>query len=451
MPGPLVVVPSVINELRDASIVDTLSDRQIEEWMPGLYPKWTKYIPHIPTPQQWAFLLLDCREAMYGGAVGGGKSDALLMAALQYVDVPGYAALLLRRSFADLEKAGALIPRSHEWLGGTDAHWQGDRKRWVFPSGATLEFGYCDHDTHLNSYQGGAWQFVGFDELTQFMLRWYTYIGFSRVRKLAGVNVPVRTRGATNPGGEGHDWVKQRFLVSGPSRGRVFIPAKLEDNPHLDTEDYDKSLDELDPTLKAQLRHGDWETLPPGDFFNRDWIHIIDEHEAPPNLRWSRSWDIAATKNRTSAYTAGVKFSVRDGSAYVSNVRRQRGDPGETETMIKHTAEVDGKQVVILIEQEGGSGGINTIWRYQRTVLFGYNVIAYKPRMDKLLRARPLSATARYGGLYVIRSANGDNSWIEPYIQELHSFPNGFKDQVDASSQAFDHLTTTPEPRVRSL
>jgi hypothetical protein len=65
-------------------------------------PRLTKYIPHKPHPRQAAFLLLDGREAMYGGSAGGGKSVALLMGALQYVDCPGYHALILRRTFAQL-------------------------------------------------------------------------------------------------------------------------------------------------------------------------------------------------------------------------------------------------------------------------------------------------------------------------------------------------------------
>ena len=84
--------------------------------LPELAPRLTRYIPHRPTPHQGAFLLLDRKEAFYGGAAGGGKSDALLMAALQYVDVPGYAALLLRRTYDELEQEGSLIPLSKEWF-----------------------------------------------------------------------------------------------------------------------------------------------------------------------------------------------------------------------------------------------------------------------------------------------------------------------------------------------
>ncbi|GAF75153.1 unnamed protein product, partial [marine sediment metagenome] len=116
-------------------------------------PRLTKWIPHQPTVKQQAFLKLWQTEAFYGGAAGGGKSDALLMAALQYVDVPDYAAILFRRTYADLALPGALMDRAGEWLGGTEAHWSGQDKRWTFPSGATLTFGYLDTDADRYRYQ----------------------------------------------------------------------------------------------------------------------------------------------------------------------------------------------------------------------------------------------------------------------------------------------------------
>ena len=127
-----------------------------------------RYIPQAPTPKQAAFLLLPVIEAFYGGQPGGGKSSALLMAALQYVDVPGYSALLLRRTYADLALAGALMDRARSWLSGTDAQWNEQRKIWRFPSGATLTFGYLENANDKYRYQGSEFQFVGFDEISQF-------------------------------------------------------------------------------------------------------------------------------------------------------------------------------------------------------------------------------------------------------------------------------------------
>jgi hypothetical protein len=216
----------------------------------------TRYVPHTPHAQQAAFLSLDCLEALYGGAAGGGKSDALLMAALQYIHVPGYAAILFRRTYQDLALPGAIMSRSHEWLSGTRAKWDGLNRRWHFPAGASLSFGYLDSENDRYRYQSAEFQFVGFDELTQFPETWFRYL-FSRLRKKDGMQVPLRMRGATNPGGIGHEWVRRRYL-SGEDDCPPFVPAKLEDNPSVDAVAYEESLYKLDPTTRKQLRDGVW-------------------------------------------------------------------------------------------------------------------------------------------------------------------------------------------------
>jgi hypothetical protein len=214
-------------------------------------PRLTTYIKHRPTAPQTVFLLYEGREALYGGAAGGGKSDALLMGALQYVDIPGYSALVLRKSYSDLSQPGALIPRAAEWLGGTGAKWNGADHIWRFPSGATLSFGYLETEADKYRYQSAEYQYIGFDELTQFAESQYTYL-FSRLRRLRGSNLPLRMRSASNPGGFGHDWVKERFITHREGR-RVFIPAKLDDNPYLDQAEYRSALAELDSVTRAQL------------------------------------------------------------------------------------------------------------------------------------------------------------------------------------------------------
>lgn len=214
-----------------------------------------QYCPHKPTAPQERFLKLTCREGLYGGAAGGGKSDALLMDALQGVNVPGYSAILFRRTYTDLALPGAIMDRSHEWLSGTDAKWNDRDKTWVFPSGATLSFGYLDGPRDHFRYQGAEFQYIGFDELTQFLEKQYVYL-FSRLRRTHGVTVPLKMRGATNPGDIGHEWVKRRFLDEPDDR--AFVPAKLEDNPHLDRVAYLDALGQLDPVTRQQLRDGLW-------------------------------------------------------------------------------------------------------------------------------------------------------------------------------------------------
>lgn len=260
------------------------------------------YIPQNPTPRQKLFLdLEDKLEVFYGGAAGGGKSSALLMGALKYVHIPGYAALLLRRSYTDLSLPGALMDRANQWLQGK-AHWSGMEKKWTFPSGATLTFGYLATEVDKYQYQGAEFQYIGFDELSQFTETQYTYL-FSRLRRLKDGRVPLRLRSGSNPGGVGALWVKERFIPddfspefavsekiwekhgedeeTGEKLTRYFVPARLDDNPHLDQHQYELSLRNLDPVTRAQLRRGDWQITLRGDI-------LYQWDESQTIVPWSR-------------------------------------------------------------------------------------------------------------------------------------------------------------------
>lgn len=224
------------------------------------------------------------------------------MEALKFVDVPGYSALLLRKTFKELNKPGALMDRSHQWLSGTAAIWKGDDKQWRFPSGAVLSFGYLETPVDRYQYQSAEYQFIGVDELTEFESEsTYTFL-FSRLRRLAGVEIPIRMRGGSNPGGVGARWVRRRFVPESftpldaeeakvwwveevDSRGKVarraFVPARVTDNPHLDQREYEESLDQLDDVTREQLLKGDWRITDRGDIFPM-W------DEAYHVISWSR-------------------------------------------------------------------------------------------------------------------------------------------------------------------
>ena len=450
MGGPM-AVSDTVNDITDEQMVSRLAGR--------LTPRWSPFIPHKPTERQMAFLLLPHLEAMYGGAAGGGKSDCILMAATQYVDIPGYAALLLRRTFSDLAKPGALMDRAHNWFGGTAAHWDERSKTWTFPSGARISFGYLEHERDKYNYQSAEYQFIGFDELTQFQETMYRYM-FSRLRRpddaagTALAQVPLRMRAASNPGGIGHEWVRQRFIIEGLKAGRIFCPAKLTDNPYVDQKSYTEALLRLDPLTMHQLLDGNWEVMPTGDFFKREWWGIVDQAPIDHLNRFGirgntlRFWDLAATTATSAKYTVGALISVIDGVWYLRDIRRFRGDPFEVEMGIRSTAEQDGLAVRVAIEQEPGSGGVITIDHYQRTVLRGFNVIAYKPTAPKLSRAGPVSSAAKAGNFKLVR---GD--WIGTFLDETSAYPEGnYMDQVDAVSGAVALLSKpTVSPRVRKL
>ena len=424
-------------------VVDNLELPDLSRLQKELSPKLTKYIPHRPFPKQSAFLLLPHNEAFYGGAAGGGKSDALLMAALQYVDVPGYSAILFRRTYAELSLAGALMFRAKEWLNPYvekgEVKWSEKDKMFTFPSGATLAFGYLESNKDKFRYQSAEFQFIGFDELTHFKRDQYTYL-FNRLRRSKDMPVPLRMRAASNPGNEGHQWVKQRFLVEGPENGRIFIPATLEDNKYLDREEYEESLKELDPVTRAQLLKGDWEIDQEGEMFKEHWFEIADG--SPSRARRVRYWDLAATDEgaptgKDAAYTVGVRIAEKNGEYYIEDIRRAKLDPGDVERLVKQTAKLDGKNTIIRMEQEPGSAGKNTISHYRRNVLPEYDFDGDKVTGSKILRANPFSSAAKRGDIYLVQG-----SWNRDFLDEAKSFPEGqYKDQIDAASGAYSHIS----------
>lgn len=396
------------------------------------------YIPFEPTNKQLEFLLNFEKEILYGGAAGGGKSVALLMAALMFVNEPTYKALILRRNFSQLTLPGALIDMSHEWLRSTDAKWNDQKKSWTFPSGASVNFGFLDSENDKYRYQGSAFHFVAFDELTQFMESQYIYL-FSRSRKNMGSKIPLRFRSASNPGGVGHEWVKNRF-ISEKKPGRVFIPAGLGDNPYLNREEYEKNLDELDPVTRKQLKDGDWNVLPGGNFFKREKFEIVEDY--PKKARSIRFWDLAGTAEgfgRDPDFTAGVRICEQNGIYWVVDVITKRLSPVGVEGLIKQTAELDGVHTEIYMEQEPGSSGLSTISHYARNVLKGFCFRGVRSTGSKITRAKPFASAVENGNVKLVRGC-----WNRDFIEECVAFPQEgiHDDQVDAASGAFEQLAS---------
>jgi predicted phage terminase large subunit-like protein len=426
-------------------------------------PPRLRNCPLRPSARQEAFLLLEAFELFFGGAAGGGKSIGLLTGALQYSDVPGYTALLLRPTLSELQLAGGLIELSHEWLASSGASWSAETRTWRFPGpgrkagsgGASLSFGYLAGSEDLGRYAGTSYSYVGFDELTRFGEAHYRRM-FRVLRQPneAGAgdaapdgtrlsDVPVRVRAASNPGGPGHAWVKARFVDRETRHPEaLFLPSRLADNPYLDRAEYEARLAELPLAERERLPHSDWEIPDDGELFQRGWFELLERGQLPTGLRAVRFWDLAGSEpssaNRDPDYTVGLRLELDpvSGSFYISDLVRERKAPGAVERLIAATAARDGREVTIGIEQEPGAAGVALVDRYIRQLLRGYRVFGERVTGEKLIRAQPVAAAAENGLIKLVRGRHS-----EELLDELTSFPHGAHDDcVDALSGAHNLL-----------
>lgn len=416
-----------------------------EKILKYLEPKLSSYCPEQPSITQKVFLRTNAVEAFFGGAAGGGKSSALLMSALQFVDVPGYSAILFRRTYADLALPGAIMDRFVNWMAPhEDVRWNSNNYTALFPSGARISFGYLNNSQDYLRYKGAEFQFIGMDEVTEIRESDYRYL-FSRLRRPAKgalAQVPLRMRSASNPA---PNWVRQRFIVEGPTTGRIFVPSKLHDNPGIDAESYRQALQALDPVERRRLEEGDWWSTTLGSLFERESFVLIDPHEVPQiatNARAVRFWDLAATEpsasNPDPDWTVGTLAMLDSGITYILDVKRIRAKGDKVEQLIAQTAYEDGPSVAIRMEQEPGSSGKALVDQYARYVIPGYDFLGIRSTGDKLTRARPFAAAVANGNVRVIRGP-----WLTDWLDEMASFPEAtvHDDQVDSSVGAFTHLT----------
>ena len=279
------------------------------------------------------FLSASEREVLYGGSAGGGKSAGLLADPLRYFSVPSFNGLLLRRTNDELRElvwaSQELYPKAYP-----GAKWAEKKSQWTFPSGARLWMTYLERPEDVLRYQGQAFNWIGFDELTQHPTSFAWDYMRSRLRT-TDPNLPIFMRATTNPGGPGHSWVKQMFIDPAPANKtfvakdpetgkdlvypdghekageplfyRRFIPASLYDNPYL-TEDgaYEANLLSLPENQRRQLLEGDWAIADGAAFPEfRQSHHVVEPFEIPSDWRRFRSCDYGY-----SSYSAVHWFAI---------------------------------------------------------------------------------------------------------------------------------------------
>ena len=258
--------------------------------------KNSKVIFHANEGPQTDFLAAGEKDVLYGGAAGGGKSYAMIIDPLRNCHRKAHRALILRRSMPELRE---MIDKSRELypLAFPGAKFKEVEKLWNFPSGAKVEFGFLERDADVYRYQGQAYSWIGFDEITHLPTEFsWNYLA-SRLRT-TDPEIQTYLRCTANPGGVGSHWVKKRYIQPSDHNKsflgmdgltRKFIPAKLADNPYL-AEDgvYEQMLKSLPPIQRRQLLEGNWDVAEGAAFVEFDPLHhVITPFELP--LHWKES------------------------------------------------------------------------------------------------------------------------------------------------------------------
>jgi len=414
------------------------------------------------------------------------NTRALLIEPLRHRHLPGFRAVLFRRTSPEITNAGGLKDNSEELYYRLGADLNLSTLKWTFPSGARVELAHLQHDKDKQGYDGSQIPLLEFDQLESFGESMFWYMQ-SRNRDPSGQVRPY-LRASCNPvpaddpvGGwlrklidwwigadglpipersgvlrwfvRGDDgdltWAGSREELEARVPGSLplsltFIPGKLEDNPTLVNADplYRAKLMNLPPFERSRLLGGNWNAkAEAGQVFDRSWFRIVPA--APREARRARGWDKAATEadakkkrdKKGPDYSAGVKLAEADGIYYVEDVVRGQWRAHERNDLMLQCAQLDGPEVEVHVEQEPGSGGKESA-ELSVQQLAGFIVRAEPVTGDKLARARALAAQA---GAKNVRLVEGP--WNEAFLTELHNFPDGaHDDQVDAASLAFNKL-----------
>jgi len=424
------------------------------------------------------------------------NTTALMLETVRYVHLPGFYCVVFRNSYKQIMQAGGLWDMSMQIYPHLNGKPERKELRWVFPSGARIEFSYLSSMQDALRYKGGQFALIIFDQLEEIGGQEFFYM-VSRNRTTCGINpylragcnpdpdswlanfiswwinpdtgYPIEERGGKIRWyirvGEEIVWGDTREELieiarkNNPSlsedviqtmpRSVAFIPATIYDNPALLAKDpgYIARLLSLPPVERERLLYGNWRIRPTaGSFFNRTWFEIVDE--APNEGYDCRFWDMASTepgKNKDPDETAAVKCRYHDGKLYVLDVIDVQQGPADVEELFiqvtlqdQQESQRTGIPLMVRWEQEPGSAGKRESYRFM-TILQGVDASPVPSVASKTVRAKPLATQARAGNVKILRAP-----WNEKFLTQMHNFASPdaktHDDIVDATAGAYNAL-----------
>lgn len=445
-------------------------------------------MPRVIRPQrgpQERFLATSADIAIYGGAAGGGKTYGLLMEPLRYMNVKKFRAVIFRQNYTQITVSGGLWEESLAMYSGIKGAvgTKSPKYNWSFKGGAKVYFDYLTRDQDVMKWQGSQITFMGFDELTHFSKKQFTYM-MSRNRSTCGVKPYIRA--TCNPDAE--SWVADfiawwidpntgypipersgriRYMVTvddefqfadtweelckryGVKKNKcktvTFIASKLSDNKELMKKDpsYLANLEALTLVDKERLLKGNWKIKPAaGTYFQRKQVEVI--LDTPNDIYfYCRAWDLAATgkdEEGNPDYTAGVLMGIRrNGLCVVLDVINVQYRAADVDRLLKSTAASDRKRYgynyEVHIPQDPGQAGKRQA-QYYIKLFSGYDIRTDTISGSKEIRATPYAAQWQAGNVQIVAG-----EWNDMYFNQLEMFPEGeHDDMVDASSDAFTEL-----------
>lgn len=164
-----------------------------------------------------------------------------------------------------------------------------------------------------------------------------------------------------------------------------------------------------------------------------DYEYVAKRH----HMKHARVWDLAATEDGGD-YTAGtlVAYDKDMSNFYILDVKRGQWGPKEVETHVYDTAQLDGLDIPVYIEQEPGSAGKSLVEHYAANVLKDFSVKPVPTTTKKVIRAQPFLAAAEHGKVYLV-----EGKWNNAFVKEFDTFPGAFDDQVDTAAAGYTQLS----------